>query len=202
VPNRIDMSEPAAKASPSVLLQRKLKYLGILKKRFAKQDLRVEAAKEALDKAQAALEAAQARGRDLLAKQDQALRERAELAQLIEPTPESQPSEPAWMGIVAQMATTTPASPAATLPAQFHELAAKLEALAAAPPSTSPLPAAVPTPPADRHAEPRATERREGRSRTPEPKRQKERESAPPGGQGSGAAAGSSSAAGFLQPAS
>jgi hypothetical protein len=45
----------SGKTSPNILLQRKLRYLDILEQKLAKQDKRVEEAKTALTKAEAAL---------------------------------------------------------------------------------------------------------------------------------------------------
>jgi hypothetical protein len=178
--------------SPTVLLQRKLRYLGILESKLAKQDARVEAAKQALEKAEEDLAKAQARGRELLAKQDQALAERAELAKLVD-LPAAPPSAPAWLTKAEELATSAPTCPAAALLAQYRDTAAKLEALAGAPPPAPP-PAELPTTPAttrpgDREGDTKEAkggeERREGRSRTPErdPKRLRE------GGKGGSASA-------------
>jgi hypothetical protein len=172
--------------SPSIQLQRKLRYLGILEQKLAKQDKKVEAAEKALLKAEEDLAAAQARGRELLAKQDQALKEREELAKLANlPTASVSPVAPAWLSRAKELASAAPQCEAATLLAQYHETAAKLEALAAAPPQPSlPIPA-TPLPANTAKEEGRVTTTREGRSRTPDRHDSKRLKDATGGGKGS-----------------
>jgi hypothetical protein len=147
-----------------------------LEKRLQKQDKRVQAAEEAFNAAQKTLEEARERGRQLLAQQDKARKERADLASQVDP-PQAPVAPPQWLTQAEAMATASPDGPLTGLLAQFKQLSEQIHALAMAPP-----PPAPPTPDAsDPNEEEQAAAKERGRSRTPPGggKGKKQRKNAP-----------------------
>jgi hypothetical protein len=135
-----------------------------LEKRLQKQDKRVQAAEEAFNAAQKTLEEARERGRQLLAQQDKARKERADLASQVDPPP-APVAPPQWLTQAEAMANASPDGPLTGLLAQFKQLSEQIHALAMAPP-----PPALPAPDAsdpNEEEEQAAVAKERGRSRTP-----------------------------------
>jgi DNA repair exonuclease SbcCD ATPase subunit len=169
-PPEVNMAPSDSGAPPSVLLQRKLRYLSILEKRLQKQDKRVQAAEDAFNAAQKTLNEARERGRQLLAQQDKARKERAELASQVDP-PVVPVAPPPWLAKAEELATAAPEGPLTGLLAQFKQLSEQIHALAVAPPPPAPHVSAVslaPDAPGQGEEEQaKDKEKDRGRSRTP-----------------------------------
>jgi hypothetical protein len=114
------------------------------------------------------LEEARERGRQLLAQQDKARKERAELASQVDP-PQLPNAPLPWLTKAEELASASPESPLTGLLAQFKLLSEQIHALAVAPPahpaSVPPASLAPDDPPSDAEHVTKGKDRT--RSRTP-----------------------------------